>query len=118
MPRTYHRQFPAADRQTRLLGERLRLARIRRSLSTVVFAERMGVSRMTLSRLEKGDPNIALGTYLRALRILGLERDLDLLAKDDQLGRKLQDLQIETRRPRRRATPPAGPKSGDDGGDG
>jgi transcriptional regulator with XRE-family HTH domain len=116
MTRTYRRQSPAADRQTRALGERLRLARIRRSLSTVVFAERMGVTRTTLSRLEKGDPNIALGTYLRALRILGLERDLDLLAKDDELGRKLQDLELETRRPRQRTT--SAPGSGDEHGSG
>jgi len=112
MARTYLRQFPGATRQTQALGERIRLARIRRSLSTVVFAERMGVSRMTLSRLEKGDPNIALGTYLRALRILGLERDLDLLAKDDELGRKLQDLEMESRGSRRGKS--SGPQAHDD----
>ena len=114
MTRTFLRPFPGADRQIQALGERLRLARVRRSLSAVVFAERMGVSRMTLSRLEKGDPNVALGTYLRALRILGLERDLDLLAKDDELGRKLQDLQMESRGPSRRGSP--GPKAHDDDG--
>lgn len=71
------------------------------------MAERMGVSRDTLNRLEKGDPNIALGTYLRALRVLRLDHDLDLLAKDDVLGRKLQDLELETpaaRRPRAQKT--------------
>jgi transcriptional regulator with XRE-family HTH domain len=114
MARTYLRQFPGADHQIQALGERLRLARVRRSLSAVVFAERMGVSRMTLSRLEKGAPNVALGTYLRALRILGLERDLDLLAKDDVLGRKLQDLQMESRGPSRRGS--SGPNAQDDDG--
>lgn len=76
-------------------GNRLRLARLRRKISTVQMAERMGVSRDTLNRLEKGDPTIALGTYLRALRVLGLDRDIDLVAKDDELGRKLQDLALE-----------------------
>lgn len=80
------------------LGERLRLARLRRKLTSVLFAERMGVSRDTLHRLEKGDPGISLGTYLRALRILGLDLDIDLIARDDVLGRKLQDERLTRRR--------------------
>src|SRR5262245_10897122 len=94
MPRTFQRPFPAVLKQAQTLGERLKLARLRRNLSTVLFAERMGVSRETLRRLEAGDPNIALGTYLRALRILGLDKDVDAVARDDELGRKLQDLAV------------------------
>ena len=60
------------------------LARLRRELPTVLFAERLGISRDTLSRLEKGDPNIALGTYMRALRVLGLDKDMDAIARDDE----------------------------------
>lgn len=75
-------------------GDRLRLARQRRRITTVQMAERMAISRDTLNRLEKGDAAIALGTYLRALRVLGLDHDLDLVAKDDELGRKLQDLAL------------------------
>ena len=88
----------------RLFGERLRTARLRRRLSTVLFSERMGISRDTLNRLEKGDPTIALGTYVRALRVLGLEKDLDALARDDELGRKLQDLNQPGPTRRRRHT--------------
>lgn len=80
------------------LGERLRLARLRRNLTSVLFAERMGVSRDTLYRLEKGDPGIALGTYLRALRVLGLDLDIELIARDDALGRRLQDENLVRRR--------------------
>jgi transcriptional regulator with XRE-family HTH domain len=89
------------------LGERLRAARLRRRISTILFAERMGVSRDTLNRLEKGDATIALGTYARALRVLGMDRDLDALARDDELGRKLQDLQLPERRSGTRRTLPA-----------
>lgn len=77
----------------------MRHARLRRNLTSVLFAERMGVSRDTLHRLEKGDPGISLGTYLRALRVLGMDQDLDLIAKDDVLGRKLQDERLT--RPRK-----------------
>lgn len=86
--------FPRAQKQLIALGLRLRLARKRRKLGTELFAERMGVSRETLRRLEKGDASIAMGTFMRALRVLGLDSDLDRLAADDELGRKLQDLEL------------------------
>lgn len=83
------------------LGQRLREARLRRGISTLLFAERMNVSRDTLNRLEKGDPSIAMGTYVRALRVLALEKDMDKVAQDDELGRKLQDLRMPVaRKPR------------------
>ena len=53
-------------------GERVRTARIRRRWSQVSLAERMGVERRTVSRLEKGDPGITTGVLLRALWVLGL----------------------------------------------
>lgn len=104
----------------RALGERLRVARLRRRISTILMAERVGVSRDTLHRLEQGDPNIALGTYARILRVLGLDRDLDALAGDDELGRKLQDQAIARQRPRGTTRKPApaaaaGPNGGSHG---
>jgi transcriptional regulator with XRE-family HTH domain len=106
MARTFQRPFPSVAKQAQELGERMRLARLRRKLSTVLFAERMGVSRETLRRLEAGDPNIALGTYMRALRVLGLDKDIDTVARDDVLGRKLQDVAALAAMPR-----PRGPTS-------
>lgn len=90
------------------LGARLALARGRRNLSTTLFAERMGISRNTLARLESGDPSVSLGMYLKALRILGLESSLELVAKDDPLGRKLQDQVTLEAMPVRAAKPPRG----------
>jgi transcriptional regulator with XRE-family HTH domain len=95
------RPFPAIEKQMNALGQRLREARLRRGISTLLFAERMNVSRDTLNRLEKGDPSIAMGTYARALRVLGIEKDIDKVAQDDELGRKLQDLKLPVaRKPR------------------
>ncbi|MBI4809647.1 MAG: helix-turn-helix transcriptional regulator [Nitrosomonadales bacterium] len=98
MARSFHSPFPSITKQLAALGERLRDARLRRELTTVLFAERLGVSRDTLNRLEKGDPNIAIGTYMKALRVLGLEQDIDAVAKDDVIGRKLQDRALPPRR--------------------
>jgi transcriptional regulator with XRE-family HTH domain len=86
--------FPSVHKQLASLGERIRLARLRRKMTAELFSERMGVSRETLRRLENGEPSIAMGTYMRALRVLGLDRDIDSLAQDDELGRKLQDLDL------------------------
>ncbi len=98
MARSFHPPFLSVTKQLTALGERLRDARLRRELTTVLFAERLGVSRDTLNRLEKGDPNIAIGTYMKALRILGLDQDIDQVAKDDIVGRKLQDRALSPRR--------------------
>ena len=77
------------------LGERLRLARRRRKLSSATVAERAGISRTTLYHAERGDSAVTLGTYLRIMTALGLEKDFDLLASDDKLGRRLQDLALQ-----------------------
>jgi transcriptional regulator with XRE-family HTH domain len=87
----------------RAFGERVRAARLRRRITTILFAKRIDISRDTLNRLEKGDGTIALGTYLRALHVLGLEKDFDVVARDDELTRKLQALNL-LQRPTSRGT--------------
>lgn len=72
-------------------------------MAATVMAERAGLSRDTLNRLEKGDVSIGLAGLLRVLQVLGLADDIDRLAADDVLGRKLQDMNQPGPRPRRRA---------------
>jgi transcriptional regulator with XRE-family HTH domain len=76
------------------LGERLRLVRLRRSLTTTTVAMRCDISRPTLAKMERGDPSVSFGNYLRLLSIYGLEGDANQLAADDVLGRRLQDLEL------------------------
>jgi len=78
------------------MGENIKLARLRRKFSTEQVAERANISRPTLSSIEKGKPTVSIGSYLLVLQVLGLEKDFLLLAKDDELGRKLQDAHITT----------------------
>ena len=105
MPRTHPPIFPATARRLAALGERLRLARLRRRHSAESVAVRAGITRVTLARVEKGDAGTSMGAYVAVLRVLGLQGDLDALGKDDELGRKLQDLDLSVGRtaPRRRA---------------
>jgi transcriptional regulator with XRE-family HTH domain len=97
------------------MGERVRLARLRRRMSASTVAARAGITRSTLYRVEEGDPGVSLGTYASVLKVLGLHSDLELVAKDDVLGRKVQDLNLPLRRraPKRKAhllPPPQPPK--------
>ncbi|MGZ8131751.1 helix-turn-helix domain-containing protein [Bordetella bronchiseptica] len=95
MPRKPPVVFPQEQRLLSELGERLRLARKRRKLSNAVVAQRAGVSRTTVYKVEAGDPGATLGAYVRVLAVLSLEGDLNLLAAEDRIGRKLQDLALE-----------------------
>lgn len=106
MPRKPPTVFPQEQRLLSQLGARLKLARMRRKLSNAVVAQRAGISRTSLYKVETGDPGATLGTYLRVLAVLGLEGDINELAADDKVGRKLQDLALEPppSRPRRRRT--------------
>jgi transcriptional regulator with XRE-family HTH domain len=79
------------------VGENIKLARLRRKLSAEQVAERANISRPTLVEIEKGSPTVSIGSYLLVLNVLGLEKDFLFLAKDDDLGRKLQDAKILTR---------------------
>ncbi|MDM8202030.1 helix-turn-helix domain-containing protein [Allofournierella massiliensis] len=81
------------------MGEQIRLARLRRNLTSELVAERAGISRATLSSIEKGIPTVSIGSYAAVLHALNnMDRDLLLVARDDDFGRKLQDLSLTTRR--------------------
>lgn len=81
----------------KVVGEQIKLARLRRDLSVAQVAERATCSPLTVARIEKGMPTVAIGIYLRVLYALQLDDDILLLAKDDALGRQLQDLALTTR---------------------
>ena len=81
------------------MGEQIKLARLRRRLSTKLVAERAGISRATLWNVEKGSPSVAIGIYAAVLHALGnMDSDFSLVAKDDEFGRTLQDLELPVRR--------------------
>lgn len=86
--------LPSLDKVLKELGENMKLARLRRKLSTEQVAERAGISRATLWHIEKGSPSVAMGIYAQVLFVLGLDKDLLKVAADDALGRKLQDAEL------------------------
>jgi transcriptional regulator with XRE-family HTH domain len=101
--------LPRISRLLEGYGGNLKLARLRRKYSAETVARRAGISRKTLSKVERGDPAVALGIYARVMQVLRLEDDLQRLAADDSLGRKLQDANLAPKRraPKRAADLPA-----------
>lgn len=99
--------LPATEALLIQLGDRLRLARLRRRLPAKQVAERAGMAPMTLRSLERGGAGVTMGAYVAVMQVLGIEKDLDLLGKADPLGRELQDAQLPATRATRRGPSPA-----------
>ena len=89
--------LPSLARTLSHFGENLKLARLRRRYAAETVAQRAGIARATLYRIEQGDPSVSFGNYARVMQVLRLEEDLKNLAADDELGRKLQDAGLGTR---------------------
>lgn len=82
------------EQKMAIVGEQIKLARLRRNLSIAQVAERATCSPLTVSRIEKGAPTVSIGIYLRVLYALQLDDDILLLAREDELGKSLQDLSL------------------------
>ncbi|MDR0866795.1 MAG: helix-turn-helix domain-containing protein [Candidatus Symbiothrix sp.] len=87
-----------------VLGENIKLARLRRKFSVRSMAERAGMAISTVTNIEKGSPSVSLGNYLQVLSILRLDEDLVLIAEKDPLGRQIQDagLIVKKRAPKKK----------------
>jgi transcriptional regulator with XRE-family HTH domain len=94
MARTIAPLLPSTTRLLRQLGDRLRLARLRRRLTAKQVAERSGMTTMTLRSLERGGAGVTIGAYLAVMQVLGVEKDMELLARADPTGRELQDARL------------------------
>lgn len=86
--------FPKNRQMLALLGENIKLAGKRRGYTQSLIAERTGLSRLTVRKIEQGDPTVSIGHYVAVLSVLGLVEDLGRVASDDELGRKLQDIKL------------------------
>ncbi len=87
--------MPDTENILKTMGEQIKMARLRRKLSATLVSERAGVSRSTLWKVENGNPSVAVGIYAAVLHALNnMDKDLLKIAGDDELGRKLQDMDL------------------------
>jgi len=104
--------YPASAKEMKALGQRLKDARLRRRFSMETVCARADISRPTLNKVENGDPSVAFGIYVQVLRVLGLVEDLSFIAKEDLLGRRLQDESLLQRKRAPRKKKPAEESNG------
>lgn len=90
--------LPKEKRILETVGENIKLARLRRKLTTEQVSKRANIGRSTLWHVEKGSEHISIGIILQVLSVLGLSQDLKNIAEDDLLGRKLQDAKLITKK--------------------
>ena len=90
--------LPKEKRILETVGENIKLARLRRKLTTEQVSKRANIGRSTLWHVEKGSEHISIGIILQVLSVLGLAQDLKNIAEDDLLGRKLQDAKLTTKK--------------------
>lgn len=99
MKKAAYNILPATEEILKTMGEQIKLARLRRNLSVRLVAERAGISRTSLWKVESGNPAVAMGIYAAVLHALNnMDKDLLLVAKDDEMGRRMQDLELITRK--------------------
>jgi transcriptional regulator with XRE-family HTH domain len=98
--------LPSTEKLLLQFGERLRLARLRRRLPAKHVAQRAGMSPMTLRSLERGGAGVTFGAYLAVMQVLGMEKDLGLIAQSDPLGRELQDARLPAKGTSQQKNPP------------
>lgn len=83
----------------RILGKNISNARRRRRIAMALMSERCGFSRLTLSKIEKGDPSVSMAAYASALFVLGLSDQLARVAdaSQDIVGRELEEENLPKR---------------------
>ncbi|MFK5914117.1 MAG: helix-turn-helix transcriptional regulator [Woeseiaceae bacterium] len=86
--------FPKNQKVLSLLGENIKLACKRRGYSQSLIAERTGLSRLTIRKIQQGDSTVSIGHYVAVLGVLSMVDELAKVASDDELGRKLQDISL------------------------
>lgn len=83
---------PEVKSRLEAFGLRIRDARLHRKLRQVDLAERTGLSRSTIEAIERGSSETAFGAFARVLWVMGLDRELDVVADPalDQEGAALE----------------------------
>lgn len=79
------------------MGVRIKKARLRRNIRAEQLAESTGISKGTLSSIEKGVSTVSIGAYAAVLCALGMENDLDLIALDEEGKQRCWELNLHKR---------------------
>lgn len=93
--RDLHRMlFPKQHKMLNMFGEDLLLALKRRGLTKKMICERTGFDGKTVNKVFAGDPGVAIGAYVKVMAVLGMDENFAQLAARDEVGIKLQNIQL------------------------
>lgn len=79
------------------MGARIRKARLRRNLSMEILAKQANISNFTLSSIEKGMSSVSIGAYASVLAVLGLDKDFELIAQDEDEKKQFWEWNLHRR---------------------
>ena len=97
MPRKNMVLTPDTLKVLERMGRQIKKARLRRNIRAEEVAEQAGISKGTLTAVEKGVPTVSIGAYAAVLCVLGLEDNLKLIAMDEEEKRKYKNLSLINR---------------------
>ena len=80
------------------MGVRIKKARLRRNILAEALAELVGISKGTLSSIEKGEPTVSIGAYATVLNALDMIKDLELVAVDREGRKNYQGMRLQQRK--------------------
>ena len=89
---------PDTESVIRKMGIRIKKARLRRNVMAEVLAEQAGISKGTLSAIEKGEPTVSIGAYVAVLNVFGMVNDLELVAVDREGRQQYRELHLQERK--------------------
>lgn len=79
------------------MGENIKKARLRRNLNAELIAEEANISTDTLSSIEKGASTVSIGAYAAVLAVLGLDKDFELIALDEEGKKQFREQNLKQR---------------------
>ena len=88
---------PATQQVLEKMGANIKKSRLRRNLRAELVAERAGISTDTLSSIEKGASTVSIGAYAAVLAVLELDKDLELIALDEEGKKQFQEQNLQRR---------------------
>lgn len=89
---------PASRQVLERMGRNIKKARLRRNIRAKLLAEQAGISTDTLSAIERGVSTVSIGAYAAVLAVLGLERDFEMVAIDEDGKQRYQESSLYRRK--------------------
>ncbi len=90
--------LPSTQQVLEKMGANIKKARLRRNIKAELLAEKAQISKSTLSAIEKGVSTVSIGAYASALCSLGMDKDFEMIALDEEGKREYWEHNLRLRK--------------------